>query len=373
MTLPLSRRDVLKTTCAATAGLIAGAPFVKAADKSESKALITGQGDYQYEVIHGWAQLPSEFTWQTTQAVVVDKNGHVYLNHTGDYNKKTHPNVFVFDENGKYIRSFGQYFQGGAHGMELREENGEEFLYFSNPNPVQSIVKTNLKGEMIWEQFAPMKAGIYPEGEDTLPQRIRSGEIPLQGVGGPNRFKPTNIAFLNNGDFLVADGYGSNAVHRYTKDGEWKLSFGGAGQGPGKFATCHGLAQERRDGKDAILYITDRSRNSIQCLTAEGEYLSRLEGFEQPCHIDFYKDTMLVPELQGRVTLLDKDNKVLAYLGDDHDRINTDGKRAIRRDPSQWLDGKFVHPHDATFDLNGNIIVSEWVEPGRITMLKRLS
>ncbi|WP_459556740.1 hypothetical protein [Lacunimicrobium album] len=100
--------------------------------------------------------------------------------------------------------------------------------------------------------------------------------------------------------------------------------------------------------------------------------MSRLEGFEKPCHIDFYKDTMLVPELQGRVTLLDNDNKILAYLGDDHDRINADTHLSIRRDPSKWLPGKFIHPHDATFDHDGNIIVSEWVEPGRITILKKL-
>jgi hypothetical protein len=371
MNSPISRRDALKTTCVATAGLMAGAPFVRAESKTGSQPLITGQGDYQYEMIHGWAQLPSEFTWQTTQAVVVDKNGLVYLNHTGDYNKKEHPNVFVFDETGKYVRSFGQYFQGGAHGIELSEENGEEFLYFSNPDPVQSIVKTNLKGEIVWERFAPMESGIYPEGENTLPQRVRSGAEPKKAVGGPNRYKPTNIAFLNDGDLLVADGYGSNAIHRYTKDGEWKLHFGGAGPSPGKFSTNHGLAQERREGKDAILYVTDRGRNTIQCLTPEGKFLSLIEGFQRPCHIDFYQDLMLVPELQGRVTLLDKENKVLAYLGDDHERVNA-GK-VNRGDAKQWTPGKFVHPHDATFDHSGNIIVSEWVVPGRITFLKKIS
>ncbi|ADG67894.1 NHL repeat containing protein [Planctopirus limnophila DSM 3776] len=371
MALPISRRDALKTACVATAGLISGAPFVHAQSKADSQPLTTGQGDYQYAVIHNWAQLPSEFTWQTTQAVVVDKNGFVYLNHTGDFNKKNHPNVFVFDQDGKYVRSFGQYFQGGAHGLELREENGEEFLYFSNPDPVQSIAKTNLKGELIWERFAPMESGIYPEGENTLPQRVRSGEVPRKGVGGPNRYKPTNIAFLKDGDLLVADGYGSNYIHRYTKDGEYKLSFAGAGPSPGKFSTNHGLALEARPGKEEILYVTDRSRNTIQCLTPEGKFVSLIDGFQKPCHVDFYKDLMLVPELQGRVTLLDGNNKVLAYLCDDHQNVNA-GK-VNRGDAKQWAPGKFVHPHDATFDHNGNIIVSEWVTTGRITLLKKLS
>ena len=369
----VSRRDVLKTSVAAGIGLVSGAPFVHASSKTASNPLITGQGAHQYQVHYDWAQLPAEFTWQTTQAVVVDKNGFVYLNHTGDYNKKQHPNVFVFDENGKYVRSFGQYFQGGAHGMDLREEDGEEFLYFAGIDPVQSVVKANLKGEIVWERFAPMESGIYPEGENTLPQRVRSGETPRERVGGANRYKPTNVAFLKNGDFLVADGYGSNFIHHYTKDGEWKNSFGGAGDGPLKFKTCHGLGQEKRDQKDPVLYVTDRSNNSLQVLTAEGEYLSRIEGFVMPCHIDFYGDLMLVPELTGRVTLLGPDNQVAAYLCDDSERIEADKNRTIRRDPNQWIPGKFVHPHDAAFDHSGNIIVSEWVEPGRITFLKKMS
>jgi hypothetical protein len=38
-----------------------------------------------------------------------------------------------------------------------------------------------------------------------------------------------------------------------------------------------------------------------------------------------------------------------------------------------WVDGKFVHPHDACFDLNGNILVAEWVRTGRITKLEKIS
>ncbi|MEO8498425.1 MAG: peptidase, partial [Planctomycetota bacterium] len=36
-------------------------------------------------------------------------------------------------------------------------------------------------------------------------------------------------------------------------------------------------------------------------------------------------------------------------------------------------DGKFVHPHDACFDNDGNIFVAEWVATARISKLKRLA
>ena len=85
---------------------------------------------------------------------------------------------------------------------------------------------------------------------------------------------------------------------------------------------------------------------------------------------------MLVPELVARVTLLDKNNEVIAYLGTDTKRIQQDqrdtGGFSIRTDESKWLSGKFTHPHDACFDKDGNIFVAEWVATGRVSKLRRL-
>ncbi|MGC6425875.1 MAG: peptidase, partial [Akkermansiaceae bacterium] len=36
------------------------------------------------------------------------------------------------------------------------------------------------------------------------------------------------------------------------------------------------------------------------------------------------------------------------------------------------IDGKFVHPHDACFDPEGNIFVAEWVSTGRVTKLRKV-
>ena len=69
----------------------------------------------------------------------------------------------------------------------------------------------------------------------------------------------------------------------------------------------------------------------------------------------------------------DKNNQVVARLGDDVQRIRSDNKFAIRQDEKQWQSGRFIHPHDACFDQAGNIFVAEWVASGRITRLQRLS
>ena len=79
---------------------------------------------------------------------------------------------------------------------------------------------------------------------------------------------------------------------------------------------------------------------------------------------------MLVPELHARVTILGDRDEVVARLGDDAERITSvDG---IRDDRKQWIDGRFVHPHDACFSAGGDIFIAEWVATGRVTKLKRL-
>jgi hypothetical protein len=45
----------------------------------------------------------------------------------------------------------------------------------------------------------------------------------------------------------------------------------------------------------------------------------------------------------------------------------------VRGRPDEWQAGKFVHPHDACFDRDGNIYVAEWVATGRISFLRRMS
>jgi hypothetical protein len=45
----------------------------------------------------------------------------------------------------------------------------------------------------------------------------------------------------------------------------------------------------------------------------------------------------------------------------------------MRGQRDQWQPGKFVHPHDACFDKDGNIFVAEWVQTGRVTKLRKVS
>lgn len=355
----VSRRQFLATSALGTAATLA-APAVLTASKTDSR-IVLGEGDYQYEVVHAWPQLPNEFTWQTTHNVVVDKSGNLYVIHEGHADQPDHPAIFVFDPEGRYVRSFGQQYQGGGHGIEVRDEDGEEFLYVCAYQQVKAFSKLSLTGEVVWHKHAPVESGVYAADEASNPQK----------VWGQDRFMPTNFAFLDDGDFLLADGYGSFYIHRYDKDGNWKSKFGGPGEGEGTFKTPHGIWVDRRAGGEPTIVVCDRAHNTLQRLTLDGKYLETLTGYGLPANIDTLENLMLVPELHARVTILDENNQPVARLGADVERITS--VEGIRNDESKWIDGKFVHPHDACFDADGNIFVAEWVASGRVSKLNRLA
>lgn len=360
----LSRRQFIAQT-AASATVLA-APRVLTAQKSP-RQLVIGAGEHKYEVIHDWAKLPDKYSWQTTHNVAVDRHGFLYIIHEGRENLKDHPAIFVFDPDGQFVRAFGEQFQGGGHGLEVVTEGNQQFLYVTGYQQLKNFAKLTLSGEPVWEKRAPMESKVYAANEDTKPAKR----------WGRDAFMPTNYAFTPDGGFFLADGYGSFRIHRYDKAANWKFAFGEPGKGDGQFDTPHGVYYDNRPGREPAVLVADRANKRLQWFTPEGKHQKTLDGFILPANIDVHGDVLLVPDLSARVTLLDKNDNVIAHLGEDpawREQVLKDGMK-MRRDESgqSWVSGKFLHPHDACFDSAGNIFVAEWVHTGRITKLRKLS
>ena len=68
---------------------------------------------------------------------------------------------------------------------------------------------------------------------------------------------------------------------------------------------------------------------------------------------------------------MDRDNKVITHLGDDSGAKTWGELRKQSRD--HFITGKFVCPHGACFDHDGNILVVEWVEIRRVSRLRKVA
>lgn len=350
----------------AAAALVAGVPNLLLARKS-GQQLVIGEGEHRYEVLHNWARLPDRFSWQTTHNVAVDRDQNLYVIHEGRKELPDHPAIFVFDKEGRHVRSFGQQFQGGGHGLEVRTEGDEQFLYVTGYLTLKMFAKLTLTGEVVWQRRAPFECGLYPKDKNTDDQRYWGRDV----------FLPTNFAFLDDGGFFLVDGYGTFQVHRYDKDANWKSMFGGIGKNDGEFQTSHGIWIDSRPGREKSVVVADRANKRLQWFTLEGKHLKTLDGFILPANIDTRGDVMLVPDLSARITLLDGDDNVITHLGEDPEwrKEVLNERMKLRREPEGqgWRSGRFLHPHDACFDQDGNIFVAEWVHTGRVSKLRKVA
>lgn len=346
-----TRRSFIKAS--GRAALVAPmAPLIlHAADKAGVKRPRVGTGEWTYEVRHGWGELPDHLEWGDTHGVAVDAAGLIYVKHRRNSGAPMDA-IVVFDPQGKFVRSFGKQFHGGGHGIDVRMEGGEEFLYLSDVKNRQ-VAKTNLLGEEVWKLDYPREPEVY------------------QDASG---YRPTNVAFAPDGGFYIGDGYGSHYIHQYDKQAKWVRTFGGAGDAPGKLRTPHGLWLDNRPGRKPSLVVADRANGRLQYFSLAGEHLGFVNEMSFPADVDKQGDLLLVADLHARVSILDRENRVVTHLGYDPDwtKAVLADNFAMRKNPKLWQAGRFVHPHDACFDAAGNIYVTEWVPTGRVSFLAKV-
>ena len=344
---PLDRRTFLVTLGAGTATLALAPPV-------SSAPVVLGAGAHQYEWVRGWGRLPDGMKLGSMHGgVVVDAQNQVYFSVDGE------ASIVVFDPEGKFIRSIGKEWKpdkegAGTHDIQLHREGGQEFIYLVSLFR-HEFAKMTTAGEVVWIKGFPEQSGIYKSKDE---------------------FAPTGITAAPSGDVYVTDGYGANYVHRYNPKGEYVTSWGGKSteaRETGKFSTPHKIIVDERGGEPSVL-VTDRANHRLQWFTLEGKHIKTVDGSENdflrlPSALSIRGTDVAVGDLKGRVTILDKDNKLAAQLGDS----GNEKKQATNQvPPDQWVDGQFIAPHGVSWDGEGNLYVSEWALAGRLVKLKRV-
>jgi hypothetical protein len=340
----ITRRRFVQGTSASAITL--SLPMLRAEQKSGSRPPVLGESEHAYECVHDWGELPAKIKYGNTHGVCEGAQGRIYIKHTVGAGSQCDDAIVVFDSEGKFMRSWGAEFKGGAHGLHINREGGEEFLYLADPVR-HLVVKTTLAGKDVFRLGYPQESGLY---------------------GGEAEYHPTNVATAPNGDFYVADGYGKSWIHQYNAAGKYLRSFGGPGKERGQTQCSHGLMVDTR-GAEPLLVVADRTNRRLQYFTLDGRHVRFVtEEMRAPCHFHQREKELLIPDLESRVTILDRDNKLVVHLGDGG------GYNGIRdKSREAFTPGKFVAPHSAIYDHAGNIFVVEWVEVGRVTKLRKVA
>jgi hypothetical protein len=347
----VTRRNFLITAAAAASAPV----FLGATDKAGTKAPILGQGEHQYEAIHDWGELPRTIQYGNTHGVCEDSQGNIYVHHTVHANSDSADTMVVFDHKGKFVRSWGRQFKGGAHGLSIRKEGSEEFLYLCD-FAHGLVTKRTLRGEEVFTLGYPAESNAYK------PKDQKSAVV----------YRPTNVAIAPNGDIYVGDGYGSSFINHYDRNGNFIRTFGGLGKGDDQVDCPHGLWVDIRS-QTPLLVVTDRGNSRLQRFALDGKHVDSILGTSKmPCYLHERQGDVVIADLLSKVIILDQKNNVVASLGEG-DYSRDDWSTVRNQAPGAFVPGRFVCPHGACFDHEGNIFVVEWVEAGRVTKLRKVA
>lgn len=310
----------------------------------DAAAVRMGAGAMTFDTVPGWG-LSNEGLSQigsTHGGVVVDKAGLIYTTSS--------LGIFVFNADGKIVNRFLGDEYSNIHDIEIRDEDGTEFLYAARNKNAEGLKISAATGDIVLTLTYPEKCGLNLK-----------------------KISPTAITVAGNGDIYLSDGYGSNTIFRFDSEGKYLSHFGKKGNGLKEFNTAHGMTLDTRVTPNRLL-ICDRNhqpKGRLVHYDLDGNFIQEvITGLGMPTSVAIQAEFVSVPDLQGRLVILDKTNKIIAVLGH-----NPDAKvgRSFGVPQKQWVEGLFSGTHGSYWDNAGNLYVQDWNTSGRIIKLVRVA
>ncbi|MGD0537699.1 MAG: hypothetical protein ABSC03_08645 [Verrucomicrobiota bacterium] len=294
--------------------------------------IISGAGEFRYEYVPARLKLPPEVKMKNGHGLCRDTAGNIFFTFEPEAVEPDTRCLVRFNPDGTHPVLLGHdnaLAQGVPHGLNIHiAPDGKAVLYHANNDA--TVHKTTLDGQVLWTQKWSAQMGHYK---------------PTDAVVPPERER-----------VVVADGYGSSMIHELNPaDGIYAgKSWGGLGAAHGELNCPHGITY---DPRRKLLLTADRGNKRLEYCTVNGSYHSTIEAKEitAPCNADIWGDHVLVPDLNGPLVILDKDNRVVSVI-----------------EAGKLLGAHgFAHPHDAIWLANGDIAACFW-NPGRIAYWRRL-
>jgi len=302
-----------------------------------------GCGLMTFETVPGWGLGADgkSVLGPTHGGVVVDKAGNIYTS--------ANMGVFVFSPEGQVLRRFIGPEYSNIHDIEIRAEEDGEYLYGARNANAEGIKIHSETGAIVLKLPFPQESGLKL-----------------------TRFSPTAITVAPNGDIFLSDGYASNHIFKFDKTGKYLMHFGTKGNDLKQFNTAHGMTLDTRYEPPRLL-ICDRNhepKGRLLHYDLNGEFIAEVvTGLGMPTSAAVQGDYVAVPDLHGRLVILDKSNTIISVLGSNPDpakRVNFN----VPQD--QWIEGIFSGTHGSYWDKDGNLYVQDWNVSGRIMKLVRV-
>jgi hypothetical protein len=306
---------------------------------------LTGNGEWTYRVVPGWGALPLGTTFGGTHGgIAQDKGGRIYIS------TQSHTGVLIYSSDGRLLRQIATAYPE-IHSLVFAMEGGEEHIYATvqkgTPQENWLFLKMKTDGSVVLKITAPPEAGFK----------------------SPNEWRITAALPSPDGSIFIANGYGDSRLFRFDKSGNYKASYSEKGSGDGQLDCSHGLSIDPRYDQPLLL-VCDRENRRLCHFDLDGRYVRTItQHLRRPCQVSLHGDYAVVSELEGRVTILDRDNVPIAFIGDNPQKSQW---AHFELDPRAVNAAVFSAAHGCFIDSAANIYVSDWNQTGRVTKLSRV-
>lgn len=220
-----------------------------------------------YRSVPNFLKLPPNLYLGEVSGVAVNSKGHVFVfsrgNTTGPAYGAAAAQLLEFDSHGNYLREIGHnlYAWSFAHTVKI---DAQDNIWVTDKGS-DMVIKFDPQGRVA------MVFGRKQEASDEHTGPLAHPKPPLPPVDGMFR-QVTDVAWDAEGNAYISDGYINSRVAKVDKSGDWLMSWGEPGAGPGQFNTPHSIAVDAQGN----VYVADRGNRRIQVFDGSGKFLRQI-------------------------------------------------------------------------------------------------
>ena len=223
-----------------------------------------GTLDIAFDSAPDFLHLPPGTNLGEVSGVAVDSRRHIYVFSRsgatgGPAYGPTAAQLLEFSPAGDFLREVGRDLYGWSFAHSVRIDKDDNIWAIDKGSDM--VIKFNQAGRVQWV-FGRRKEsadGAEPWEHVTPPLAPRDGLFR----------QPTDVAWDSQGNIYITDGYVNSRVAKFDKNGDWVMSWGEPGTGPGQFRLPHAIAIDRNDN----IYVGDRTNRRVQVFNTSGKYL----------------------------------------------------------------------------------------------------
>ena len=231
---------------------------------AQTKATVTNVATIPHEAVPNFFKNPPGIYTGENMGIATNSKGNVYIFHRANETR-----LFEYSPQGVFIREIGRgiYSYAFAHSVRVDAQDN----IWTVDEGTDMLIKFSPEGKVL------MTIGRREDPVDML--RNMPGADRFHGRNAKYRFgRQTDVAFDQQGNIFVSDGYFDGRVVKYDKNGRFVKAVGTRGNQNLQFNTPHSIATDFQGN----VYVGDRGNARVQVLDNDLNWKANFTGMGNP-------------------------------------------------------------------------------------------